>query len=261
MVFFVKVTDADNSITIPESGRMHHDQNNYKFSPVKSAKETIQVRIQNQENSFWDRTLVGFTDSASVDYDPDQDVHKLFGNEKAPQLWTKINEEYFARNQIAYSLDPIAIQIFFNCGLSGEHELLITGMESFWGNSSIFLEDKIAGMVYDLNEINRFYFQADVDDAPDRFVLHFFGLTNYEQNQLRGQQPVRYQNGQLRMFLENVPSGQSVFELVNLSGQVVFKTSDLQPGLNVFQPALNIGIYLFRYIDQKTSYSGKISIN
>ena len=259
--FFVKVTDPDNSITIPALARIHDNQNNYKSSQYLVNRETLQIRIQNLENNFWDRTIVGFTDSASVGYNPDQDVHKLFGSEKAPQLWTAIDGDHFARNHLAYSLDPIAVPLYFNSGISGDFELWVSGIDSFWGNSSIYLEDKYAGMVFDLNEVNRFYFQADEDDDPDRFVLHFLGLTNNGQHSEHSQQAVTVQNGQIQLILDDHPKVSSRFEIVNLSGQVVFKTSYLQRGLNLFNPSLKSGIYIYRYTQGQTLSTGKILIH
>ncbi len=91
--FFVKASDATNSITIPASARFMIHKTTIKMELAAYDDETLFVTVNNDANNYYDQNRIGFNAEATNGYDLLFDAHKLFGKATAPQLWTTIDGE------------------------------------------------------------------------------------------------------------------------------------------------------------------------
>lgn len=179
--FFVQAANASNEITIPASARVHNSQNNYKIGLVDTLNETLIVVVANNQNSFFDICTIGFKDVATEEWDMEFDSRKLIGSEKAPQIWTEVSGEEYSTNFLPHVFDSYVLPLHFQAGVDGNYEFFFEGLESFYLNSYISLEDKLTGNIIDLVLTPFYSFSALTSDASDRFLLHFFGVTNIDE--------------------------------------------------------------------------------
>lgn len=178
--FFIQVSSSVNSFTIPKSSRVHNTTNNYKNMESDGKTETLKLIVNNDNNSFYDVTNIAFRDDADINFEWNYDAHKMFGQSMAPQLWTNINGEDFSTNTLPPVYESMTVDLNFKAGVNSTFHLIPEGMESFYMNSEIYLEDLILDKIVDLRETDIYTFQANTSDDNHRFKLHFYGITHIE---------------------------------------------------------------------------------
>lgn len=180
--FFIQVSSATNSFTIPKSARIHNTTNNYKSPEIREIIETLKFIVNNDDNSFYDVTTIAFDENAEVDFEWERDAHKLFGQSVAPQLWTFIDDEMFSTNTLPPFYESLTIDLNFKAGVNSTYHLIPEGLESFNLNSEIYLEDLFTNEIINLKETDIYSFQANTSDNTQRFKLHFYGLMDIEES-------------------------------------------------------------------------------
>lgn len=175
--FFVQAANATNAITIPSSACVHDSQNNYKGGLLDTLSETLIVVVSNDQNTYYDISTVGFKDVATEDWDVEFDSRKLTGNETAPQIWTVVSGEEYSTNFLPHVLDSYVLPLYFQAGIDGNYEFSLEGIDSFYQNCYISLEDKLTGNIIDLIHTPYYSFYALTNDNTDRFLLHFVGVS------------------------------------------------------------------------------------
>jgi len=178
--FFIQVSSLSNSFTIPKSSRVHNTSNNYKNTESDDKTETLKLIVNNDENSFYDVTNIAFRDDADIAFEWNYDAHKMFGQSMAPQLWTSIEGEDFSTNTLPPVYENMTVDLNFKAGVNSTFHLIPEGMESFYLNSEVYLEDLFTDMIIDLRETDIYTFQANTSDDNHRFKLHFYGITHIE---------------------------------------------------------------------------------
>lgn len=178
--FFIQVSSSTNSFTIPKSSRVHNTINNYKNAESDEKTETLKLIVNNDNNSFYDATNIAFRDDADINFEWNYDAHKMFGQSVAPQLWTNIDGEDFSTNTLPPVYESMTIDLNFKAGVNSTYHLIPEGLESFYLNSEIYLEDLFTDNIVDLREINIYTFNANTSDNNQRFKLHFYGITLIE---------------------------------------------------------------------------------
>jgi len=178
--FFIQLSSSTNSFTIPKSSRVHNTTNNYKNTESDDKTETLKLIVNNDDNSFYDAANIAFRDDADIAFEWNYDAHKMFGQSVAPQLWTNINGEDFSTNTLPPVYESMTIDLNFKAGVNSTYHLIPDGLESFYLNSEIYLEDLFTDNIVDLRETDIYTFQANTSDNNQRFKLHFYGITHIE---------------------------------------------------------------------------------
>lgn len=179
--FFVQAANAANEITIPASARFHNSQNNYKIGHADTLNETLIVVVTNDQNAYYDKSIIGFRDVATEEWDLEFDSRKLTGSETAPQIWTVVAEEEYSTNFLPHVFESYVLPLKFDAGVDGNYEFSFEGLESFYLINYVSLEDKFTGNIIDLVLTPFYSFSALTTDASDRFLLHFIGVTNVDE--------------------------------------------------------------------------------
>ncbi len=244
--FFVEVTSATNSITIPASARVHNSANNYKSSNANEMDETLVLKVTNDENTYYDVSRIGFNPDATEAWDIAFDSHKLFGESTAPQLWTISNEDIFSQNYLPYVYEPYQVPLHFKAGVNTTYHITAQGLDSFYDNSDIFLEDLFTGKIINLNDQQVYNFTATTDDDEARFVLHFNSITAVGETPADQNASVYSYNKRVYIRFNQLPKSGYEVEAFNTMGQQVY-AGQMEPNtLNSFRLDEKTGIYIVR---------------
>ncbi|HEY9115180.1 MAG TPA: T9SS type A sorting domain-containing protein, partial [Bacteroidales bacterium] len=260
--FFVEVASAaGGSVTIPASARTHDVANNYKNTEITTYQETLDLRVSNDVNTFYDITRIGFRENATEAWDIQYDAHKLFGGSGTSQIWSVVNNENFVFNYLPYVYETYQVPIYFRAGVDAIHHINVEGIDSFFGNSEIYLEDLQTEEVINLNEQQMYSFMATTDDAENRFVLHFFGVTSVDEpNVADGEAKIYTVNQTVFIKFNTMTNSNSQVDVFNTIGQQVY-TGQLTPqSLSSIQLNEKPGIYIVRLRTENGLTTQKVMI-
>ncbi|MCF6170257.1 MAG: lamin tail domain-containing protein [Bacteroidales bacterium] len=258
--YFVQVSNATNGLTIPASARVHNSANNYKSSRVETEDETLIIRITNDENTYYDVNRVGFRAEASEAWDIAFDSHKLFGSATAPQIWTVSNEEIFSKNYLPYVYTSYELPLHFRAGANTAHHLIFEGVDSFYPNSEIYLEDLFLEKTIDLRAQQLYDFIASTTDDEGRFILHFYGITSTGEKPVINKTTVYAYQNTVYVKSGSLPKEAAGVEVFNVMGQLVF-AGQLEPStLCSFKLNEKAGVYVVRVHSNKQTIVQKVMI-
>ncbi len=216
--FIVMVSDeASPSLTVKNAARVHSSQAFYKSTRDISN----QLSIKAEANGYSDITTVAFNEGATVDFDLQTDGIKMYGTDKAPQLYTVSESEKYSINNLPLFSVQTAVPMNFETKYTGEVTFTVSGLESFPANMSIKLEDKLTSQLINLRQQPSYIFAHQAENAAGRFMLHFNGATGVEEP--------RTDNGNVWIFDNTVniytPGSigeNALVEIFNAAGKVVF---------------------------------------
>jgi hypothetical protein len=251
--FFVKANAASPSITIPQASRVHSTQNYYKSS--ETIPDLLVLKVAG--NNFEDEIYINFNNDASNGFDSEFDAYKLYGTEDAPQFYSILPGEILSINVMPYSNEEVPIPLGLEVGEVGQYVISVKE-NTFWETVHIYLEDLKTGVMTNLKTTTKYTFSSNPNDNPERFILHFNGVNNIEE-QSQENDDVRFfvYNNRLYIVDENMKKG--VMQLYNMLGQPVMEKRYSET-INAIDLNLSEGYYIVRIITEKISISGKIYI-
>lgn len=259
--FFVQVTSATNSLTIPAADREHDATNNYKSTSANS-QTTLKFKVTDDDNSYYNNNTLGFRSDATKGFDEAYDSHMLFSMVKtAPQIWTVSEGQDFSTNYLPQPLGNDTVHLDFQAGVNSTYHLTWSGMKTFTDNYQVILLDKKTGKSIDMRSVSEYYFTATTSDKSDRFVLSINGTTGIQQLSANNSMLVYAQGKDLYIKAKDnsVLSGTVVVN--NISGQIVFRAVLNGTSQQVLQTGLVTGVYIVRMeMKNGSTYSQKIVI-
>ena len=257
--FFVQVSSSTNTTTIPKAARAHNATDNYKSTNV--VPETLNLTVSNDGNGFSDITSVGFRDDANTYFDWDFDSHKLFGQVTAPQLWTVSEDEEYSINNLPHVFESLVVPLNFQAGINTDYEISADGLESFFINSEILLEDLFTNQIINLREQPNYSFYGNVDDANERFLLHFYGITSVDNTNDNTFANIYTSNNILYLKHDEMPKDKSLVGVFSTTGQKVLDFTIEPDILNRVELNLPAGIYIVSLSSKLGVISEKVVIN
>lgn len=257
--FFIQAETETNSITIPAASRVHDDANNYKNSRSGEMDETLKLLVNNDANGFYDRTSIGFRDDAETTFDWAFDSHKMFGQATAPQIWTLIEGEEFSTNNLPHVYETMALPMNFKAGVNSTFHIIAEGIESFYLNSEIYLEDLFNGNMIDLREQTMYTFDGSTSDDNARFVLHFFGVTDL--SEIPVDEDIKVYGFEDKILVKTTETNVNCqMEVFDLMGRKVFSNDFMLSGLVSFSPNVKNGVYLVRLQSGSSVIVNKVNL-
>jgi len=256
--FFIQAVTSTNQIKIPASERVHSSDNNYKNSS-NSQMETVVIEVFSNQNSYSDKTKVGFKYDATNGWDIMYDSRKLSGNIDAPQLTTLSDGEELSTNYLPYVIGSCSVSLNFYPGTTGSFTLVASNLSSFFQNSVIILEDRKTGVLIDLFNNPTYTFTANISDANNRFLIYFHGVTYIGEV---NEDPVNIFTYERNIVIECVDDEQvsGSLSIVNLLGQILIdKDINLEKNGHAVI-SLTPGCYLVSLSTSKGNISEKIII-
>lgn len=176
---FIVRNISSSAITIPKTAKT--------FGNIPLLKTTIsnllnlKVERLNDTSKVSDETFIRFMQNASLQFELNKDVEKLFGDYYAPQLFSKYNNVYYSINNLPdLQAGTTNVQLGFLSAVIGQFKFVADGLNSFENNISIFLEDTKTNFFTNLKINPEYAFTADSNDSENRFVLHFTTSTTVQ---------------------------------------------------------------------------------
>jgi hypothetical protein len=135
-------------------------------------------------------------------------------------------------------------------------------LETFEPSVQIFLEDLLTDQMLDLRENSSYTFNHEVTNDPDRFKLHFMGVTSIDE-QLATADRFRVWTNKNQLYvlpIEELTEGSLQIELFDLSGRLFHSVNqEIQKPMILSLPDYE-GIMLVRIQNEKLVQTNKIFI-
>ncbi len=251
--FFVHVTtgSATGSITIPNTNRVH-SANAYVKST--SGQELI---LKANGNNLEDMTSIRFNSEATEGFDSEYDAYKLWGATTSPQIYSIAPGDNLAINSIPEMAAQTVVPVGFKVGVNDTYTITASGLETFPGETDIYLEDIFLNKTQNLNLNPVYEFTASTGANAHRFNIRFSpisGLGETTGNNIRiyAAENTVYINIPMELHGEII-----VYDLLGkeMKHQSIQGNSLNRINLNVEQ-----GYYLIKVLGDKSTVSGKVFI-
>lgn len=253
--FWVRTDDTTGtaaSMTIPASQRTHNNATFLK-SGESFLPNQLMLTVEGQDQS--DKTIVGFIDDATVNYDPKYDGVYYYPPEETISLFTYTNNQKFNMNHLPSLEENSRISLHFESRESALYSISAEWMNSFSEDVPIFLEDRQDEVYINLREQNRYDFSSSPTDNPNRFTLLFT-------NPYIESSPMDYVHiySWDKIVYVNIPFEVSGNILIyDITGRLLSSTS-ANSGQNELQLENVNGNYIVKLIADKGTISKKVYI-
>jgi hypothetical protein len=238
------------------SVRVHSTQSFYKHT-YNTVPEVLRLNISDSESN--DNMIVRFSSEAGNEHEY-LDVDKLYGGEKAPQLYSlSTDSEKLTINALPHSTQTIVVPVGLEYTLEGKVEFTASGLESFASSVTIFLEDKLLNKMINLRENPTYTFTHNTGNDALRFNLHFYGVN------ATGELEAKNYNiwstvDHINIHIPALTGQKAIVELFDLLGhQLLSQQVILGSPTEIAVPQFN-GMGIVRVISGNQVYSEKVFI-
>lgn len=247
---------VDKTITINNADRTHEGQNTF-FKDQLGLSNILDLKVEGNQQS--DLCRICFHDPATFDFDSEFDAFKLFSyNQQAPQIYTlSSSSQPLAINTLPEEAITNDVTLLFKPGANGWYNLTALTVSTFASSNTLMLEDKMESVFHPLHQNPLYGFSASVNDAPDRFILHFGAVGMVNQPQAANRVTAWYYNGQL-CYSSPTPNLLSL-EVFDLCGKRVARIDnpDKQP---ITIQHLKPGLYIVSIVASEGRFSTTVNI-
>ena len=140
----------------------------------------------NNDNGDYNELAIAFHEGASIDYDQQFDGKKMKGNWNMSFYTTDDLNDYAVQAfQPLHEMGAHSVNIGFDARYVGNYTLEVRDIKRFTEATSIILEDRYTGEMYDLRSFDGLSFSVtEPGRYKDRFLVHFlYGQTITPVNQ------------------------------------------------------------------------------
>ena len=221
--------------------------NAVKTSGATFLKEVVtlsdHLRIKILADGYSDEAVIHFRNDGSFGVDPRNDAAKLFGAEFAPQLWTLAGADMLSINTLPFSYDNVLVPLCIEYMANETCTFSFEDIESFDTNTSIELHDLVTDDIINLRENPSYSFEYNTLDDPDRFVIHFNGVTSVEDKEQKWANI--YKSGD-KLFINalDTDDNYALLEIFNSAGQKILSSKMNITGRHVVDFRYPKGLYI-----------------
>jgi len=181
--FVVQAIGASPALSMDNRVRVHNSTQAF----LKTTLTALRLKVEGNGSS--DEIVIRFMPESTSNYNSVYDARKRYGEQFAPQLYslTQNDKEKVSINTLPELPRTLVIPVGLEVGANGTYTITASGMETFPGNVTIFMDDLKLGITQDLTAQKVYSFSSDSMDNADRFLLRFsnpsYGIDeqNYEQ--------------------------------------------------------------------------------
>ncbi|MFZ4402055.1 MAG: YDG domain-containing protein, partial [Bacteroidales bacterium] len=233
--YWVKA-DSAASFSINNNACEHAPQNWLKSNTIEN--NTIKLRTSTTANTFSDELIINFGNANDM-----CGAEKMFSMyAKAPSFYsTKLNKNW-SINKLSSVANNSTIALGFKSGIDGDYQISATGIQSF-GN--VMLEDLQTGIQQNLSVYNTYSFNAQTNDNPNRFLLHFISSGINEEYE---KSPIIYYSNQTINVI-NPWKENTILNIYDANGRL-FQEYNITEGNNNFSILIPQGVYFMKLINK-----------
>jgi photosystem II stability/assembly factor-like uncharacterized protein len=212
--FFVQTIAANPSLVMDNSVRTHSAATFLKNT------ETVaeQLRVSAVANGMADELLVGFGETNSNDYNPNEDAAKFYGSEDAPQIYTMAGENKVTINALGNLSNGAIVPFNFETKFTGVINLTFANIESFDQSTNIYLKDELTNQTINLRNQPVYTFSHNPENAANRFKLFFSGTIGIEETSVDANK-MWIAGNTVYINAPDLNGQQALVEVFNVSGQ------------------------------------------
>ena len=237
--FFVQVSAAPGSLTIPLASREHNATGWYK-SDVNM--QELKLKVIGGARDFYDYSTIRFNEMASESFDSDFDSYKMYGMASAPQIMTVLNtNEEASTNVLPFSNNERIVPLNFKAGTNDEFTISVE-VNTVSAEGNIYLEDQFTDQMINLSTHNSYTFDATIEDNANRFLLHFNGVTGEES--VEDASNIQVYSGDGMIYINNLDDLSANILVYNVNGQLVAQEQMNGESLKKIDFQAAAGIYL-----------------
>lgn len=252
--FFVKASGT--SLVLPNSARVHNT-NWMKNSDNKSVEKMV-VRLS--QSSYYDESYLIFEEQGNSGSDF-YDAFKLMSlDPQVPQVYSLLEPGVnLAINSMPFSLDNFDVQLGAYFPVNCNYTLEVGGLESFPVTPDVVLEDLQTGTLTDMITSPVYSFQAAANEEPNRFILHFGGITGMRTMEANTDLKAFAEQGSIKVRYNGKTKGQLV--VTDIAGRSLYRSS-ITPG---YEQRIDVkgttGLYFVRLENSAGSTVKKVLVN
>lgn len=172
--FWIKVTDATNTLGFSNAMRSHQDQSvetNRLKVPKASTQKLLRLQVSNGTNK--DEAVVYFQPNAQNSVD-EFDSQKMFNNiTDVPEIYTQIETEKLVINGMSEIQYDTEIPVGFSTLQANSFSIKLSELNNFDSNTIVVLKDNNLKIEQDLTVGTAYHFESGVTNTSNRFSLIF----------------------------------------------------------------------------------------
>ncbi|MCD7972236.1 MAG: T9SS type A sorting domain-containing protein [Candidatus Azobacteroides sp.] len=262
--------DTPSLAFIPEHLSIAPDMNNLRSTRKSSNQENV-VRVQLNMGDKENTALVVLSSLASDEYDPGEDIYKLFSDEKSLELihekflpvdiYTVSDETALEINSLNTDVSEKIIPIGIKTKLSGPATITVEGTDKLSAFSEIFLIDSKEDKRYDLKESNQIFFERDMlENNEGRFYLYLRNNgSEITQSSLVDNGVYCYQYN--KSIIVNSPACDIIeVSVFDVSGKLIYKKNNVFSTSTTLYPEVKTGVYMVRTKTVREDHTKKMSL-
>ncbi|MEC5164915.1 putative delta-60 repeat protein [Flavobacterium sp. PL11] len=156
---------------IDQNGSFFRSVATKKWKSNEIEKHRIWLNLFNNEGAF-KQILIGYTTNATDEFDSDYDGESRKANKNLDFYSILANKNLVIQGRALPFNDNDSIALGYNSAIKGSFTISIDEIDGLLLNQSLFLEDKIKNVVFDLKKKN-YNFDTEIGTFNDRFVLRY----------------------------------------------------------------------------------------
>lgn len=255
--FMIQISEDLESFELNNSCRTHVGLGCFDKSINRGTnqEETIVFEIQGQ-NSTKDRTYLAIREGASLKFDLQYDVRKIFGSSVNPHVFFfsgMADEEKLSINCIDPPDPGDSHYLGLQIGTEGDYTLRINGISTL-NEEYIFLFDEITEAIYDLKTDSIIDFYWTKEEPEKRFKIMFDEYVPINNIHLKTSKYLTYvRDSRLYFSGRDLEGNELQIQIFNLLGQKVKEQCVLQPEDGI-QLDLASGYYWVSILDNDKKF-------
>jgi hypothetical protein len=254
--FFVKANSSGLGFTIPVGDQIISPANPYKNNLVDERK-FAKLNIKNSANDFSDEVRVNFKDNASLNYNSDTDISKMFGSDLSPQLFLLSADEHELSIKGLDATQPSILKLQLRPNVDAIYK--ITSSEfTFDASTEVMLEDLFTSTIMDVDATLEYTFTSLAADSEDRFRIYVTPIANSIENPIsKAAFQIFGSNDQLSIISEELNYKLMVYTML---GQKLIEKTNLQGNFSLDLSATKQKIIIVSIQTEKEIVSKKIQL-
>jgi hypothetical protein len=247
--FWVKASNATNTLTIPTQARTHNALNWLKSSAPIGYVILTAVEV---ENNMSQECIIRMKDESTDGFDENLDAPFMAGN--APQIYTVIENKALSMNSVP-SYTNKTFELGFVKNIASVFTIQLN-IENIPEGEVISLFDKKLNQYFELTKGLAYEFTSEPGDDPNRFLLHF-GAVGVDEA-IPATAIAAYVSNNILYVLN--AQGKVQVDVLDLSGRMVYSQSMQAEGLSSTPINLSAGVYVVRLNDGQTTRANKVIV-
>ncbi|MEQ8241444.1 MAG: T9SS type A sorting domain-containing protein [Cyclobacteriaceae bacterium] len=255
--FFVKVASptAGTSVQFTESMRVGGVNTDGTFFR-KDEAHLLNVKLSLQsESGFYNETLIGFREDATQGVDRNYDADKLLADQDL-QFYSVIDNNSYAIQGLPLQAG-VSSELAFNLGEASDLTLAVESMTGLSDGMTIYLTDRVTGLVYNLSDVQSIDFTASAGSDQNRFTLTYASIADVLNVERLSNQPIyRYLNNELSVSFGSDLTVQE-YAVYDLSGKTIVNKSLNRSVRELSIPVDSKGINIIKIVTEEGTFTRK----